>query len=117
MNSTKTVRKIVVDGREFCWKADWFYTWESGEPRRVVKFRAWRAEWRGVTLRANLMPGSPGYPSDDFYVTPKDVALLIRYSLEQGWELDGANGDFWLKKLVELELDNFRQFNLSLLDL
>lgn len=89
--SQNAIRKIVVDNREFNWKADWEWVALPGVTR-LLKFRAWRGTGRGSTLRAKLV----AEPASDAYIEPKIAAALIRAALAAGWQPDATNKDYLL---------------------
>ena len=83
-SSVKSARKIVVENREFHWKADW--EWIHDKDLRIIKFRAWLGEGRGTALKVNLT-GDPLFQGE-LFIRPKNVAALIKYALGHKWNPD-----------------------------
>ncbi len=93
ISSERQIRKIVINGSKYCWKADWFYA-----DGRIIKFRSWLEGFKN-TLKVNLFWDSgPPHAVDNSYIYPKEVKQLIEYALSKNWIPNGPAGDFWISE-------------------
>jgi hypothetical protein len=100
----KKLRKIVVEGMPFWWKADWFY---HPDQSRILRVRIWGGEKRSQSLFVNLTSKWVEYPVSCAYPMPKDIRAIILYAFAHGWNPSAREEAHWLKEeRDQLELEN-----------
>jgi hypothetical protein len=102
-------RKIVVQGKEFRWKAD-IRGWDG---QRIVHLRAWQVR-AGSTLIAYLVGKhfTPEFYADTAYPTPKDARLMIEHGMSRGWKADERGANMYLGSTDEITFDDLRLVDL-----
>jgi hypothetical protein len=89
----KKLRKIVVNGHSFHWRASWSYVDEY----RIIHLRIWAGEKISGPLAVNLTSKwLSAYPTDSSYPHPKDVEIALSYGLAHGWTPAVQRTPFWL---------------------
>lgn len=91
----KRLRKIMVQGMPFWWKADWFYHTDES---RILSVRTMGNEKRGCPLRVNLTSKWVEYLIYSAYPLPKDISVIITYALAHGWNPSLPGEAHWLKE-------------------
>ena len=101
----KKLRKIVVEGMPFWWKADWFY---HPDQSRIIRVRIWGGEKRSRPLFVNLTSKWIEYPVSCAYPIPRDIHDIITYALAHGWKPSTQGEAHWIKEgSDQLELENW----------
>ena len=100
----KKLRKIVVAGKPFWWKADWFY---HPDESRILRVRIWGGDKRSQPLCVNLTSKWVEYPVYQAYPKPKDISAIILYAVAHGWNSSARGEPYWLKEEGnQLELED-----------